>query len=287
MKSMRSVLSLLVGAAFVTATAAAGAQDLSGSVPSSGASPTVTGGSITDTSGPTDHSVVVGRLGLRYFGPSQMRALNETGMRGGSATLHTVGARYWLSGGLAIEGGLALGFRSGGTTASETSGGTTRCPNMMCGGDIPNFFGIGLQVGLPIMLSEAKHLAIHLDPFVSLHYGRSALTTTPAPDVQNDTTLNAILFAVGANATAELQFGFLGIPQLGLQASLGFAINYSSDSTTTVSTTTRAGQQPRTETTNSASLFNASTTVGPGYSLAEIITGSISAVYYFGNAPTR
>ncbi len=280
---MRSVLSLLVGAAFVTATSVAGAQDIGGAVPGTGPTQTVSGGSITDTSGPTDHSIVVNRLGLRYFGTAVMPALSDAGARGGSGTLHTVGARYWLSGGVAIEGGIGLGFRSGGTTTTTTAGaGTTNTS-----ADIPNFFGIGAHIGLPIMLAESKHLVVHLDPYLSLHYGRSAITTTPESDVQNDTTLNAIRLSLGANATAEVQFGFLGIPQLGLQASLGLALNYLSGSANTVRTTTRAGQQPRTETTVSESSFTLGTTVGPNYSLADIITGSISAVYYFGNAPGR
>jgi len=92
MTTMRSALSLLVGVAFATAASVAGAQDLGGSVGTS-SSQTVSGGSITDTSGLTDHSVVVNRLALRYFGAAQMPALNDTGMRGGSGTLQTVGAR--------------------------------------------------------------------------------------------------------------------------------------------------------------------------------------------------
>jgi hypothetical protein len=280
---MRSVLSLLVGATFVAASSVAGAQDISGSVPGSGSSQTVSGGSITDTSGPTDHSIVVNRMGLRYFGPTSLAALGDNGMAGGSGTLHTVGARYWLSPGLAIEGGLGFGFRSGGRTTTTTAGaGTTNTS-----ADIPNFFGIGAHIALPIMMAEAKHLVVHFDPFLSLHYGRSAITTTPSSDEQNDTTLNALRLTLGANATAEVQFGFLGIPQLGLQASLGVALAYQSGSMNTVRTTTRAGQQPRTETTVSESLFTVGTTVGPQYGLADIITGSISAVYYFGNAPSR
>jgi hypothetical protein len=120
-----------------------------------------------------------------------------------------------------------------------------------------------------------------------MHYGTSAISTTPERDVQNDVSLNAFRLGVGANATAEVQFGFLGIPQLGLQASIGFNLNFQTSSQNTVRTTTRAGEQPRTETTTSNNAFNFGTTVGPSYSLADIITGSISAVYYFGNAPTR
>lgn len=290
MNGMRATLSLLVGAAIAMTTSVAYAQDIGGSsAPASGGS---SGGSITDTSGPTDHSQVVGRMGLRYFGstsvPALVRALDSMGVPGrdisasaSGGTLHTVGGRYWLNSNLALEGGLAFGFQSGGTTTTTTAGaGTTTVA-----ADNPNFFGIGVQVGLPIMVAEAKHLSIHFDPYLALHYGHSAITLTPANDETRDLSLNAVLFKVGANATAELQFGFLGIPQLGLQATLGVELAYGTSSFNTVVTTTRAGQQPRTETTASASGFSIGTTVGPNYSLAEMITGSISAVYYFGSAP--
>lgn len=280
---MRKVLSVMVGAAIALTTSLVGAQDLSGTMQTSGGSSGGSSDSITSTAGATDHSVVVNRLGLRYFGATTLPSLSAMGTMGGSGTLHTVGARYWLSGGLAIEGGLALGFNSGGTTTTVTAGAGTNTVSS----DIPNFFGIGVQIGLPIMLAEAKHLVIHADPFLAFHYGTSAISTTPERDVQNDVSLNALRLGVGVNATAELQFGFLGIPQLGLQASIGFSINYLTSSQNTVRTTTRMGEQPRTETTTSNNAFNFGTTVGPNYSLSEIITGSISAVYYFGNAPSR
>lgn len=274
---MRSVLSLLVGAAFVTATAVAGAQDLSGSVPSSGASPTVTGGSVTDTTGPTDHSVVTGRLALRYFGGVSMPSLSAMGMPGGSGnTLQTVGARYWLSGMLALEGGIALGVSSGSNEQTIQSGGNTRSTTS----DDPNFFGVGLHLGVPIALAESKHLTISATPYFSLHYGRSAITTGMG-DGTTDNTLSALRITVGANAQAELQFGFLGIPQLGLIAQFGLGMSYTSGVYEAVvrrnSDTTRI----------SSSDFALGTTLGPNYSLSDIITGSVSAVYYFGNAPGR
>lgn len=267
----------MAGAALLVTTSVAGAQDIGGSTPGTGPSAGVSGGSVTDTTGPTDHSIVTQRLALRYFGSVNVPSLAASGMPGGGGNaLQTVGARYWISGGLALEGGLALGLSSGSNETTMQSGGNTRSATS----DEPNFFGIGLHIGVPIALAESKHLTIALAPYFSLHYGRSAITTGMG-DGTTDNTLSALRVTVGANATAELQFGFLGVPQLGLIAQLGLGLAYTSS-------TYEAVVRRNSDTTRIASgRFSLATTIGPDYSLADIITGSVSAVYYFGNAPNR
>lgn len=275
---MRGLISTVMGAAIVLGATAAGAQDLT-TTPVAPATTTTTGGSVTDTSGPTDHSVVVGHLGLRYFGSAAMPALSfNGGMVGQNSTqdLHTVGARYWLNGAIGIEAGLGIGFASGSTTLTTP----TATGSQTNSSDIPNFFGLGLQVGLPIMLAEAKHLAIHLDPYLAFRYSTSGITSGSGPATTDD-KLSAVQFALGANAVAEMQFGFIGLPQLGLQAQFGFGLNYTSTSrnSTVVATNT--------VTNVSNSTFGIGTTVGPHYGLDQIISGSISAVWYFGGSPGR
>jgi hypothetical protein len=267
-----------MGTAIVLGATAASAQDIS-TTQVAPATTTSTGASVTDTSGPTDHSVVVGHLGLRYFGSADVAALGfNNGMivQGGTQAIHTVGMRYWLNGSLGIEAGLGIGFSSGSTTlTSQTGGMQTQTQS-----DQPNFFGIGLQVGLPIMVAEAKHLAIHVDPYLFLRYGTSGITTGSG-DSTRDNSLNAIQFGLGANAVAELQFGFLGLPQLGLQAQFGFGLAYANQSATSVTLRNNDTE------TGSRSSFGIGTTIGPNYGLAEIISGSLSAVWYFGSSPGR
>lgn len=267
-----------MGAAFVLGATAAGAQDLS-TTPVAPATATSTGGSITDTSGVTDHSAVVGHLGLRYFGSADLPALSFAGgmaTQGGTQALHTVGMRYWLNGAIGLEAGLGIGFSSGSNTRTVQSGGNTTQQSS----DNPNFFGLGLQVGLPIMIAEAKHLAIHVDPYLYFRYGTSGITTGSGTTT-TDNTLSAVQFGLGANAVAEMQFGFIGLPQLGLQAQFGFGLSYNSNSFKSVVLSSND------TTTSSASGFGIGTTVGPHYGLDQIISGSISAVWYFGAAPGR
>lgn len=273
---MRAALSIVLAATVATVSSVAGAQDLN-TAAAQPSTATSSGGSITDTSGITDHSVVTGHLALRYFGTTSVPALSFTGGMvggGGSQSLHTVGVRYWLNGSLGLEGGLTLGFASGGNTQTTQTGGmTTTVSN-----DNPNFFGIGVHAGLPIMLAEAKHVSIYLTPYVDLIYGTSSITTGSGMGT-TDNSLGAFSFRLGANAAAELQFGFLGVPQLGLIAQFGFGVDFTSVSGKTVVLSSND------TTTTSTSAFRLGTTLGPSYGLADIITGSISAVWYFGGAP--
>ena len=285
-----------MGAAIVLGAASASAQDLS-TTQVGPSTTTTTGASVTDTSGPTDHSVVTGRLGLRYFGAvtvpllptaglgvpsfgsgqSIVNTTDSTAMNPPSATLQTIGMRYWLNQSLAIEGGLAFGIGTG--SLSRTT--PAAMGNATNSSDTPNYFGIGLHAGMPITLAESKHVAIHLVPYVGFYYAQSAIQVSPDSMSTNDQTGSTALFHLGANAQAELQFGFLGIPQLGLLAQFGLGMRY-------VSQTNRSIVNPgNRETSTTASGFGIATTVGPNYSLADILSGSISAVWYFGGSPGR
>ena len=293
---MRGLTTAVMGTAIVLGATASSAQDIS-TAQVAPATTTATGASVTDTSGPTDHSVVVGHLGLRYFGAVTVPLLPTAGQgvpsfgsgqsivnttdpgaeNPPSATLQTIGVRYWLNSSLALEGGLALGIGTG--SVSRTMPAATQ--NATNSADTPNYFGIGLHAGMPITLAESKHVAIHLVPYVGFYYAQSAIQVSPDTMSTNDQTSSTALFHLGANAQAELQFGFLGIPQLGLLAQFGLGMRYFSQANRSI---VNPGNR---ETSTTGSGFGISTTVGPNYSLAEILSGSISAVWYFGSSPGR
>lgn len=283
---MRNAVSLAFGTAILAMSALAGAQDLT--VPTTASQPstaTSTGGSVTDTSGPTDHSVVTGRLALRYFGATRALVLAGGAMGAptpsGSLDLQTVGVRYWLNGTLGLEGGLSLGIRSASSSATIVSGSTTTNTSS----DQPNAFGFGLRVGLPIQVAESKHISIQFAPYLQLSYARSALQWADSPPDVTNTSLNFFRLELGATAQAELQFGFLGAPQLGLIAQFGLGLGYTSTSQTDEQVPSGRRTNAAT-TTRSSGEFTLGTTIG-NYSLSDIISGSISAVWYFGGAPSR
>lgn len=292
---MRNALSLTLGAAVLAMSSLAGAQDINVSTTAAQPSSTTsTGGSVTDTSGPTDHSVVVGHLALRYFGTTRATALAAAstmmGMPGGgrpldngSLDLHTIGIRYWLNGTLGIEGGLSFGIRTASSTTTTVQGSTTRNVNS----DAPNALGFGLRVALPIQLAESKHISIQLSPYFQLNYARSALqwADMPATNDVTNSSMNFFSLELGATAQAELQFGFLGAPQLGLIAQFGLGLQYRTTSRTDEEVPS-GNRRVSSTTTASAGEFTLGTTIG-NYSLADIISGSLSAVWYFGGSPSR
>ena len=76
-------------------------------------------------------------------------------------------------------------------------------------------------------------------------------------------------------------FGVIGLPQQGPRALFGLGLAYNTNSFKAVVLSTND------TTTASSSGFGIGTTVGPHYGLDQIISGSVSAVWYFGAAPGR
>ncbi|MBI5512934.1 MAG: hypothetical protein HY909_04155 [Deltaproteobacteria bacterium] len=292
-------MALLVG------TASAGAQDMGmGQTPPSGGSSSGSSGgggggeSITSTAGPTDHSRVVGRLGLTYFGATTVAVLAgggnglptyDSGSQGsgtvppptgmmmmggsGSATLQTVGIRYWVNNQLGIEGGLAFGLSSGTRSFTRPEGSGTRTDT----DDDPGFFGVGFQFGVPLMLAEAKHVNIQLAPFLAFHFASASITRGSTAMDARDESSNALILTMGGNAQAEVHLGFLGMPQVSLTARFGLQLRFRSATQRVVP---RATSIP---TEFSQSAFGLGTTVGPNHSFGEIFAGSIAVTYYWGS----
>lgn len=173
--------------------------------------------------GGTDHERHVNQIGLRYFGA----VTGPAGMGTPAPTVHNVGIRYWLSSRLGIEGGLGLSLVAAGAVQ----------------------FGVGLYGAVPINLAATQHLAIHIIPNL----------TFAIPNVDPF----GLVVVAGADAAAELSFGFIGVPQMSLQARMGLNLGI-----------TVAG--------GGNSVFALGTTAGSGANVWDVIAGSVSATYYFG-----
>jgi hypothetical protein len=187
--------------------------------------PVATTTTTTTSSGPfvqqvattgTDHSLVVGHLGVGHFGRLSLPYLNAIG-DGPVAELSapTIGARYWLDERLGIEAALGIGVSTGGTTA--------QMGNMSVETSDPSLFGLALHGGLPLVFATSQHFAFELIP--ELNFGFVSGGQDGDPD---DLELSGVLLELGARVGAEIQFGFIGIPQLALQATVGLHLRYQS-----------------------------------------------------------
>ncbi len=198
----------------------------------------------------TDHQKVVGHFGASYFG--QFNVGYGAGTGGGSAATQIVGVRYWTSDTVALDLGLGLSTLGG----SSKTGSTTT--------DAPSLFGISLKAGVPIALLAAKHYTFFIEPQLIFGYASQSIRPTGGDETKN----SGMHLALGATAGAEIQFGFIGIPHLALDAAIGLGLDYQSGSSKT-------GANP--ETTVSSTAFGTAAFASPW----NIFTTNVAARYYF------
>jgi hypothetical protein len=145
-----------------------------------------------------------------------------------------VGLRYWTSSSTGVDVALGLNWTGGST---DTAGMST---------DKNGTFGILFQGGVPFVLSSHRHVNFELGPYLTVGYGKTSTGMNIGYMTQID--YNGLRLDVGARAGFEVFFGFIGIPELALSATIGAQFEYlrnaqssngmdSSDTTYTLSTT--------------------------------------------------
>jgi hypothetical protein len=182
--------------------------------------------------GGSDHSAMVGNFGIGYLGvtgvpialagsPGAAQDPTQYDQTFGEyVSAPTIGMRYWLSDLLGIEVGLGIGISSGSLEAQNAAGTTIVY-------DPPSATGFALHAGLPLALAHSGHFVFEIVP--DLNFGFSTGTIygqTAAEDVD----IGGLLLQLGARAGAEIHFGFIDIPQLALQGSIGLYLSYESRS---------------------------------------------------------
>ncbi len=197
----------------------------------------------------TDHSLVVGRMGASYFGQYDV----PFGTLAGKAATQVVGVRYWTSDSLAIDVGLGFGTVSG----STKSGSTTV--------DNPSLLAFSLMGGVPITMLQAKHYTFFIEPQLRFGYATQSIKPAGGGDETKNTGYRVV---AGATVGAEIQFGFIGIPHLALDATLGLGADIAS-------ATTKTGANP--ETTGSSTGLGTAAFASPW----NIFNSNVAARYYF------
>jgi hypothetical protein len=207
----------------------------------------------------SDHDSVVGSFGIGFFGISGIPVYYYPVAPADSAgdaplddtlSAPTLGVRYWLSSLLGIEAALGIGISS---NSIDNGNGSS---------DQPSFFGFALHGGLPLALAHTGHFTFEVIP--DINFGVSTGSS------EGDVSYSGILFQIGGRLGAELQFGFIDVPQLSLLTSFGVHFSYESRS---LSMDTPVGSQD-----NSDDRIYFGTTIGsePWRSFM----GSINLIYY-------
>lgn len=222
----------------VTTSAASWAQDVT------------TTTTTTTAVGPTDHSRFVGDFAIGFLGVQSITI--ATDLTGGTAQVNApvIGGRYWLDEGMGIDAGIGFVFASSSTDSGDTSI------------DNPQPAALILHGGVPFALADSQYFVFELIPELNIGFAGNTVN-------DGDLKLRGFRLDIGARAGAEVHFGFIGIPQLSLQAGIGVNLAYTRVSATNEPTDTEASQSTTSFGTN------------VGNDPWDIFTSSISALYYF------
>ncbi|MEO8875428.1 MAG: hypothetical protein ABI461_07575 [Polyangiaceae bacterium] len=241
--------------ATVTATSAA-------STSASAPGPAVASAKEAEDSNTPDHENVIGHFAVGYMGISQLPIAGAAAGGGGglgqnTITAPVIGVRYWLNRMIGIDGGIGFGLASGGQSINN---GTTTTDT-----DAPSSLGFALHAGVPLAMAHGKHYSFELIPEGNV--GFTTGTIKAAAPGGTDTDLSGFRVDLGGRVGAEIYFGFIGVPQLSLQASVGAYFSHLS---------WKASQ-------GNASASITQTTLGTSVQGAPwaIFVNNISALYYF------
>lgn len=213
----------------------------------------------------TDHALVVGRFGVGFFG---IESVPVGGFDGANAIFEdedgpltvpapTIGARYWLSETLGIEAALGLGI-SGGGTDIEAAGMTTELNG-------PSYFALAVHGAVPLVFAASRHFTFEVIP--ELNFGFASGGIDDATAANNDVDFSGMLLEIGGRVGAEIHFGFIDIPELALQASVGLHLRVESRTVTVGNV----------DTSNGGTRFGTTVQGEPW----DIFGGNLTAIYYF------
>lgn len=285
MKSVKlRTMGIMVGCAALTATGAAVAQEATAKVGAGATATTTTtttvapapapassppapaqtgmalpGANPDPAAGTTDHAAMVGHFGIGYLGRRTIGITTDAGGANlGTVDAPVIGMRYWLDPMLGIDAGLGVLLSTGATKADPAGASVDR----------QGFTVFILHGGVPLALAGSRHFTFEIIPEMNLGFASSGQRGAGAGG--SDVDFSGFHLDLGARAGAEVQFGFIGIPELSLQAGVGLALSYDRIKRTEKTT-------PETATTVTQTALGTSVGDNPW----NIFTGNVAAIYYF------
>jgi len=178
-------------------------------------------------------------------------------------TVYTVGLRHWTKDPFwkfknwGFDAGVGLVYGKSSVTAPQAG--------RLHSSDGPTLAGFGLHAGVPLAVTHHQHATFEVVPELDVIYAHE---TIPALDSGGDKTKYGGWSArLGARAGFEIYFGFVGMPQLAIEASMGAAITYDS---------VKAEVGPIERSTRRWGISTAR-----GSEPWSIFTGSVAALYHF------
>lgn len=252
------------GTAGATGTVGTGADATATVTPPKPAAPVAAPAPAKEDDAISDHEKVVRKIGVGYMGLSQLPiagGITGTGLSQSTLDTPVIGARYWLNEKMGIDAGLGFGTTFGGTTVKSN--------NVETSTSNPAGLGFAIHGGVPLVLGHQKHYKLLVIPELNFGITTRTVETPNQPNVH----LGGWRLDVGARAGAEIHFGFIGVPQLALQGTVGLSFRHLQWNAT------REAQNATPEASVSVSQNGIGTTVQSDP--WAIFTNNISAIYYF------
>jgi hypothetical protein len=207
-----------------------------------------------------------------------------------------VGVRYWFSEMLGVD--VALGLRTFGGSITQHYARTATDESETWEADVKNQqvsqFGLLFHAGVPIALHAEKHYTFLVVPETNIGISSGTLKAvatfqdpeaTQPVQVPADIKLSGLRFDMGGRVGAEIHFGFMGVPNLALQAGVGLYLSYTKISAKGGSYAAIYQPPPQTSLAGrrDTSYEQTATTVNTTVSSDPwaIFTNNISALYYF------
>jgi hypothetical protein len=280
--TMRTALTIAVGTAAALLSPAAFAQDtVGGQVEPPKVTTTTTttqpaaGAAVQKDDGVTDHEKVVGKFGVGYFGITNL-PIGEggvTAVQRGNLAAPVIGVRYWLSEKMGLDLGLGFTFQSiGNRETQQPVGGTISTVTV----DGPAALGFVVHAGVPLAFAYGKHYKFLLVPELNLGLTtrtEKAQNIPPGAPVPGDIHRSGFLLDIGGRIGSEIQFGFIGIPELALQASVGLLFRRD----VAKNQQDAAGTNPELSSSISNNVLTTTVQNDPW----ALFVNNISAIYYF------
>jgi hypothetical protein len=230
-----------------------------------------------DRAGMSDHQKMIGTIGVGFFGTLTVPVMGCNAAAGGcpayddgaSVLAPTLGARYWWKRWIGFEA--ALGFNhTSGDTETVVNNGTTSTTTLQVG---PTVTAFAMHLAVPFALADSGHFVFEVIP--ELNFGVSGGSYEGATAVQ-DWDIGGSMVEFGGRIGGEIHFGFIGIPQLALQGTIGLHLRHESRSATQEGDLNAAPAIPKTDIDQSRTVFSTTLQGEPW----DIFGGSITAIYY-------
>ena len=231
--------------------------------------------------GDNDHDMMVGRLAVGYLGRRNMLLMGPgdyAGAVGGPAPeavdAPVIGIRYWIDQMVGLDAG--LGFSLSGGSESFSPDPNVGTGTLTIDENSPTVFII--HAGLPLSLAQGDHYSFQIVPEMNVGFASRTVAPAPAgPGVAQppDLDQSGLHFDIGARAGAEIHFGFMGIPQLSLQGTVGLA--YSMDNTSVTQPAYPGNGNVEVSYERSSWTLGTSVQDNPW----NIFTSNVAALYYF------